>query len=148
MPEVFVLVGKFAGDQEFRHYGLAVKLVILNLICQVHSVADRLGNIGKDVQHLICTLQVLLFGIAKSLKVIDILARIEANKTIVSLGVILHYEVDVVRGYYFNIVFCCQLTVCGYHPLLLGEDGNIGCRISCFVALHLKVVVVTEDLTV
>ncbi|OPZ58028.1 MAG: hypothetical protein BWY89_00240 [Bacteroidetes bacterium ADurb.BinA012] len=148
MPEILVLVGKFRRYGEFRHYGLAVEIIIFNLVSQFHSVADRLWHIGKDAEHLFCALQILLFGISKPFRVIEVLACIEADETVMGLGVILHYEVDVIRSNYFNIMFCSKFTVCSYHPLLLRKDGDVCCRVSCFMALHFKIVIVAENLPV
>ena len=73
-----------------------VDAVELDLVADLLRRRQHLGDVGEELVHLAPRLHPLLLAVAHALGVIEVLARAEADKTIVRLGVLLVEEVDII----------------------------------------------------
>ena len=145
IPQAVVVNLQVVGDREVRHQRLVVERELLHLVGNLDGIGQRLRTIGKQLRHLVGTLEVLLTRIAHTLLVVEQLARIQADKVVVRLRIVGLGEVDIVRA---NQLYA-QLTRQLFQPrigLQLLRVGPLVPPLQRLEELHLQVVVVAKQL--
>ena len=145
MPEVVVGIGKALRDREVRHQRVAVDGVYLHLVEDLGGVAECLGDIGEDLIHLLGTLEPLLLGVGKPIRVVKSLARAEADQSLVRLAILLVCEVGVIRGDQLHALLGSELDEYLIYLLLLLVGLSIAAFLVCLVPLQLQVIVLPEE---
>ena len=102
---VFFLGAEIFGNGECRHYGRVVDVVFFYFIGNLEGVRYSLGQVGEEMLHFGTCFQPFLFGVEHAVVVRQVVVGGQADKTVVSLGVLLVDEVGVVGGYYLYVVF-------------------------------------------
>ena len=80
-------------------------VVCLHLVENLESVAESLGNILKDIVHLLASLKPFLLGVEHTGRVVEVLACGETEKVVVGFSILLIYEVGVVGAYHLDAIF-------------------------------------------
>lgn len=143
---VFGLGAELLGDLERRHDRRMVDRVALDLVADIDRRPHRLGiRLAEDRGHLGRRLQPLLLGVEHALRVVEVLARREADQPVVGLGVVLVHEVYVVGADHAHTVFGRQLAQVLVHLELHGVGLVVGPLDGRLVQLELEVIVVAED---
>ena len=145
---IFGFRTKLFGDGKGRHDGRMVDGIVFHLVQHLQCVGQCFGNVGKQLVHFGFCLHPFLFGIKHALGVVQVFAGAEANQTVVCLGVLFVYKVDVVGTYYLDIVFLGQLQHVGIGFLLHGIGFVVGTRHSGFMTLQLQIVVLAKEILV
>ena len=87
------------GDAEAREHRVAELQLELTLLADGEGVADRIGDVGEELRHLVAGLQVhLARAVAALLRLLVGAAALDAAEVHVRLGVVLAAVVDVVGG--------------------------------------------------
>ena len=133
---------------ERRHDGGVVDGVVLDLVAYIDRIGQRLGYVTEDGVHLGAGLHPLLLRVEHALGVVQILARTEAYKAVVRLGIVLVDEVYVVGAYETYAVFPRKLNQMLVHIELHGVGLVVGAFDRSLVKLQLEVVVVAEEILV
>ena len=79
MAEVIIGRGELLGDREVGHQRAVVDAVVLDLGADLLGRSQSLGDIGEEFIHLRRGLHPLLLAVAHTGRVIEILARTEAD---------------------------------------------------------------------
>ena len=132
-------------DLEEGHQRGRVDGVHLHLVSDLYGVAQRLGHIGEDGVHLGRRLDPLLFGVSHTVWVVDLLARAEADQSLVRIGVVLVHEMRVVRSDQFHAVLSRKLHQHPVHLHLLRIRRRVRIRRMRLVALQLEVEIFAEE---
>ena len=140
----FLLPAEILRNREHRHQRVAVHTVHLHLLCHLHRVGQRLGQVGKHRLHLLRTLQPLLLRVVQAVRVSVVLLRRQANQVVVSLAVLLLHKVGVVRRHQLDVVFPRQAYQLRLHLHLPAVGVVVRIRLVRLVAHQLDVVVVAE----
>lgn len=122
-----------------------VNAVSLYFIEHFHGVGNSLRHVAEDVSHLLLRLKPLLLGVVHTVGVGVIALHGNAYQTVVSIGVALLGEMDIVGGHHFYAVFAREVEKHLVYLLLLHKRLAVGILLERFVALQLKVVIVAED---
>ncbi len=138
---------KTLGDGEERHDGTVVDAVGLHLVEHLQGIGQRLGHIGENGVHLSPRLKPLLLGVAHTVRVVEVLARGDAEQMVVRLGSLLVLEVAVVGTNQLDAIFLGKLDEYLVRLLLQGESLAVGedGRVRDLMALQLQVIVIAED---
>ena len=143
---VLLLGAELLGDLEVGHDRRMVDRIALDLIADVHGRRHRLGvGFAEDRSHLGRRFQPLLLGVEHALGVVEVLARREADQTVVRLGVILVHEVHVVGADHPHVVLRGQFAQVFVHMQLHGVGFVVGPLDGGFVQLQFEIVIVAED---
>ena len=98
--EIFVDIGKeLLRKVEFRKDWVLVHLETVDLLSHLEGVAEGLGMLVEDVQHFLLALEVLLLGIAHTVRIVKVCVCGEADESVVCRSVLLAHEVHVVRSH-------------------------------------------------
>ena len=108
VAQVVVIVGEAVGKGEVGQYRLVVDRVGGHLVKYLQGVCQRFGQVGKYFVHLRLRLHPLLFSIAHSCLVSEVLVSADADKTVMRLGVGLVDEMHVICRYNLYIIFACD----------------------------------------
>ena len=84
---ILLFCAEIFRDGEVRHDRCIVNGVGLYLVEHLNGIAERLWHIGKDLVHLLASFEPFLLGIKHTVRVVEILARAQADKAVVSFGV-------------------------------------------------------------
>ena len=124
-----------------------LNIIGLYLIEYLQGVTERFRHIGEDFVHLLASLKPLLLGIEHTSRVIQILARGEAEQMVVGFGILFVHEVGIIGAYELDAVFLGQFYQHAVGFLLKGEGFAIGTdgRILHLMALQFQVIVVAEN---
>lgn len=143
----FLLRTEALGYGEKRHDGAVIDGVDLHLVEYLTGVAERFGDIGEDVVHLLLRLEPFLLGVAQTVGVVKILTRGDAKQVVVSLGGVLVLEVAVVGADELYAIFARELYEDLVGFLLQGKSLAVGDNVGIFdlMALQLEIVVVAKD---
>ena len=98
MAQIVVIIFKAFGNGEVRHQRAMINAIEGDLITDLLSVCQDLGDISKEFVHLSCRLHPLLLAIAHAFGIIEILPRAKTNESVVRLCILFVEEVDVVSG--------------------------------------------------
>ena len=141
---VFRLSAKVLRNGEYRHDGVGVDAVGLHLVDNLLRVFQHLRMVGEDATHLFGRLQPFLFGVVHSCWVVEVLARAEADESVVRLAVLLFHKVDVIGGNDLHVIFLRQVEDDFVHLLLAFVHLGIATRFIRLMPLDFKVIVITE----
>ena len=125
-----------------------VDRVVLHLVAHLHGVVQRLGNVVEQSVHLCRGLHPLLLRVEHALRIIEILRCAKADKTVVSLGVLLIYEVHVVCTYELDAELLRHLNEVLVDHLLYLPGLVVGVLHGCLMHLQLEVVVVAKEVLI
>ena len=143
---IFCLRTERCRDVEHRHDGVAVDAVGFHFVGYLAGVLQRFRQIGKDGGHLVGRLEPFLFGIVQAVGIVEVLARAEADKTVMRLAVFLFHKMHIVGGNQFDIIFSGKLNQIFVYLLLLGI-GVVGCvGFVGLVALHFEIEIVAKQI--
>ena len=125
-----------------------VDRVALDLIAYLDSVTQSLGDILEDGVHLLTGLHPLLLGVEHTFWVIQILTRREADEAVVSLGIILINEVDIVGADQLNTQSLRELLEMLIDDKLQLISLVVGTLDGSLMELKLKIVVIAKEVTI
>ncbi len=106
---VLLLRAKLLRYLEEWHDGRMIYGIGLHLVENLHSVAQRFGQVGEYSCHLFLTLEPLLLGVAHSVGFSQVVICRDAYQTVVRLGILRIDEMRVVCSYYLDIMLACKL---------------------------------------
>ena len=119
--------------------------VEFHLVGYLKRVAEGFGNIGKDGVHLCRRLHPFLFGVAHTVRVIQIFTRTEADQAIVRFRIFRVDKVDVVGCDNLNVVFASQFQNRFVSRYLVGVHILCGAWIMRLVPLYFQIVIISEQ---
>ena len=106
MRAVLLLGAELLRNLEVGHDRRVADRVELDLVADVNRRGHRLGvALAEDRSHFGRRLEPLLLRVEHALRVVEVLARREADQTVVRLGILLVDEVYVVRADHAHAVF-------------------------------------------
>ena len=141
---VLLLRAEVGRDVEVGHDGGMVDAVGLHLVEDGDGVVERLGHVAEDGVHLLGGLEPFLLRIEHAVGVVEVLARAEADEAVVSLGVFLVDEVDVVGADKGDAILAAVLLQLGIDVELQVIDFVVGAGHGGLVELEFQIVVVAE----
>ena len=109
MAEVIIGRGELLGDREVGHQRAVVDAVVLDLGADLLGRSQSLGDIGEELIHLRRGLHPLLLAVAHTGRVVEILARTEADQSVMRLGILLIEEVNIIGSDDLHPVLAPQL---------------------------------------
>ena len=109
MTEIIVGRGELLGDREVGHQRTVVDAVVLDLGADLLGRSQSLGDIGEELIHLRHGLHPLLLAVAHTGGVVEILARTEADQSVMCLGILLIEEVNIIGSDDLHPVLAPQL---------------------------------------
>ncbi len=143
---IFLLKAERCRNLEVRHDRVVLDVVIfVALIDNFYRIAQSLRHIGEKFVHLGRRLEPLLLGVAHSVRVVQILARIQADQVVMGIAVLLVHEVYVVGADELDAVLLRHLDEELVVRFLLLVALWIVERILRDVALEFQIVVVAEQ---
>ena len=120
----------------------------LHFIENLKRICQGFRHIGKKFVHLSLGLHPFLLSVKHAGRVIKVLARTEADETVMCLSVLFVYEMDVVRTNQLDTKLLAVLQQLGIHFLLHGIGLVIGPRHGSLVALQLQIKVVAKEVLI
>ena len=142
---VALLGAEVLGNLEVGHDGCVVDGVELHLIAYLHRVGQCLGDVAEDFVHLGRRLHPLLLGVEHAGGVVKVLARGEADESVVSLGMLFVHEVHVVGAHQSYAIFLAVFDELLVHLQLQLVRLVIGTRYGSLVQLQFQVIVFAEN---
>ena len=109
LPPLFFRA-KARWNGEKRHDRVVVERVNLYLVQNLQRVAQGFGHIAEDGVHLGLRLKPLLLGVEHTRRVVEIFSCTETEQMVVSLGVVLIHEMNVVGTDELDAIFTGQLN--------------------------------------
>ena len=109
VAEIIVSRGELLGDREVGHQRAVVDAVVLDLGTDLLSRSQSLGDIGEELIHLRCGLHPLLLAVAHTGRVVEVLARAQADQSVMRLGILLIEEVNIIGSDDLHPVLAPQL---------------------------------------
>ena len=140
------LVKEVLREFEFGQYVPAVYGVAFNLVQDLHRVGDGLRMLREKGQHFFFTLQVLLLGVAKTVRFVYESVCGKADEPVMGRPILLAHKVNVIGSNYLYAVFLCQPEYYLCILLLLFPGFLAKARNLCLVQHNLKVIIFSEDL--
>ncbi len=145
---VLLLRTDFRRNGKHRHQRVGIQLVLLHLVRHLLRILDGFGQVGKQLRHLLRRLEPLLAGVAHPVRVVDILARIQANQQIMRLRILGIQEMDVVRRQELDAQLFRHLDFLPDALLLPVVHIRPLLRLLRRVAHHLQIIILPEQVLV
>ena len=146
---VFLQLGVDVGEEvrvnvELGQDVTSVNAVFLYLFIDFQCIGYDLRMIREESRHLLLALEILLLGVAESVRAVDVLVGSQADKPVVRRSVLLVHEMNVIGGDHLDPVLFGQVEDDLVVLLLPFIDLQRLTRNLGLVEHHLKVVVILE----
>ena len=145
---VFLLRTEVFGDGKGGHDRSMINGIKLHFIENLKRICQGFGHIGKKFVHLGLGLHPFLLSVKHAGRVIKVLARTEADETVVCLSVLFVHEMDVVRTNQLDAKLLAVLQQLGVYLLLHGIGLMVSPRHGSLMTLQLQIKVVAKEVLI